>query len=272
MSLVHEVCKIAEAAGRAIMAIYADETLWNVQKKEDASPLTAADMAAHRLIAEALASLTPDIPLISEESSAADLVMRRQWSRCWVVDPLDGTKEFLSRNGEFCVNIALVENQRAVLGVVHAPVKALTYHAVAGEGAFLTEADGTVRRLSCRPLVAGRDIIIVASRHHGSENEKILLDNIRREFGEFQLKNFGSAFKTCLVAEGGADCYPRFGPTMEWDTAAPQVVLEEAGGQLLSPAGEPFRYNARDTLTNHGFVVLGDQAARWLSCWPAPPA
>jgi len=268
MSLVQAISAIAARAGEAIMAIYADADAWDVQKKSDASPLTAADMAAHHLILAALTALTPDIPVISEESLSTDIAARRQWPKCWVVDPLDGTKEFLKRNGEFSVNIALVENHRAVLGVVYMPVQAVTYFAVAGEGAFKTDSAGT-HRISCHKLREDASTVtIVASRHHRGVNEDLLFANVEREFGPYRFINYGSAYKTCLVAEGGADCYPRFGPTMEWDTAAAQIILEEAGGQLLSFRGAPFMYNLRDTLTNRGFIAVGDQADRWLACWP----
>jgi 3'(2'), 5'-bisphosphate nucleotidase len=266
MSVVKAVCEIAAQAGAAIMAIYADGDAWDVQKKSDASPLTAADLAAHHLIQDALTALTPDIPVISEESVSADIEARHQWARCWVVDPLDGTKEFLKRNGEFTVNIALVENHKSVMGVVYVPVTGVTYYAVAGEGSFKIE-NGVTTRMHCRKL-DGSPVTVVGSRSHRSANEDNLLAAVEREFGQYTMVNYGSSLKTCLVAEGVADCYPRFGPTMEWDTAAAQIVLEEAGGQLLSFRGKAFQYNLRDTLTNRGFVVVGDQAERWLGCWP----
>lgn len=268
MSLVQSVCDIAEDAGRAILEIYADDSLWHVQKKSDASPLTAADLASHQLIAQALGALTPEIPVLSEESAEEDIAARREWHRCWVVDPLDGTKEFLKRNGEFCVNIALVEGDRVILGVVHAPEKGLTYFAEQGGGAFKRDAAGTVTQLQTRRLAAGDEVTMVASRHHRSPREDVLFENIRREFGPYHVMNFGSAFKICMVAEGAADCYPRFGATMEWDTAAAQIIIEEAGGHLISFRGMPFLYNVRETLTNRCFLAVGDQPQRWVSCWP----
>lgn len=262
------VCAIARQAGDAIMAIYADDSVWDVRKKADASPLTAADLAAHELILDALTRLTPDIPVMSEESLAHEIAQRRQWRRCWVVDPLDGTKEFLKRNGEFSVNIALVEGQHAVLGVVYLPVLQLTYMAARGQGAYKRDAQKTTSIRAHRLGSESIGVTVVASRHHRGTNESLLFENIDKEFGGYTLINYGSAYKTCLVAEGRADCYPRFGPTMEWDTAAAQIVLEEAGGQLLSFRGQPFLYNCRDTLTNRGFMAVGDVAERWLACWP----
>lgn len=267
MSLALEVVAIARLAGQAIMEIYADTGRWAVQEKADASPLTAADLAAHRIIEAALRELTPDIPLLSEESDERAVARRREWPRCWVVDPLDGTKEFLKRNGDFTVNIALVEGDEAVLGVVHAPDKGLSYYAQKGQGAFCLR-NGQAEALRCRPLPEPGGVVLVASRHHIDPRADLLLPAVEREFGPYTLTNIGSAFKTCLIAEGKADCYPRFGPTMEWDTAAAQIILEEAGGALLSPSGERFRYNARNTLTNGSFIAVGDQPARWLSCWP----
>lgn len=262
--LLVDVRRIAEAAGREIMAIFRDEARWQLQHKEDASPLTAADLAAHQIIIAGLAALTPAIPVISEESEAIPVAQRRSWSRCWLVDPLDGTKEFIARSREFTVNIALVENGEAILGLVHAPALGLAYAAARGGGAFRIEA-GVSRRLASAPLPApgARPLRMVASRRHRGARDAEFCACAEAAFGPLEFSTAGSAFKLCVVAEGEADIYPRFGPTMEWDTAAGQVVVEEAGGALIDEAGRPFRYNGRDTLLNGSFLVVGDAPEKW---------
>ncbi len=267
--LLSEVLALAGRAGEAIMAIYGDASCWQVQHKPDASPLTAADLAAHAVIAEGLAALTLPAPLLSEESSPDELTGRRSWSRFWLVDPLDGTKEFLARNGEFSVNIALVEGDAAVLGVVHGPVTGVSYVAARGLGAFRVE-QGIWQpiRVAALPQAGDRSVQLTVSRSHGHNELARFEQAVAEAIGPVQSVPAGSAFKICAVAEGAADAYPRFGPTSEWDTAAAQVVLEEAGGCLLAPDGRPFRYNARETLLNGSFLAVGAEPARWLACWP----
>lgn len=278
------VLAVAQAAGEQIMAIYVEASAgasrWTVATKADSSPLTVADLAAHRHIVAGLGTLIDarlaGIPVLSEESDACALVSRRQWSRCWIVDPLDGTKEFMARNGEFSVNIALIEGDEAVLGVVHGPATGISYVAARGMGAFKV-VNGVwlpiaVRALPLPPLAGGVAEVAVSltvSRRHGLARLAIFEQTVCTSFGPVTSVPAGSAFKTCAVAEGMADCYPRFGPTSEWDTAAAQVVLEEAGGWLLSASGQPFRYNCRDSLLNDEFLAVGSQPARWLACWPA---
>ena len=273
------VLAVAQAAGAAILGFYADAGRWAVETKSDDSPLTAADLASHDVIAQGLAGLLGGHPLLSEESDPAELATRRHWSSCWVVDPLDGTKEFIARNGEFSVNIALVRGDEAVLGVVHGPATGVSYVAARGVGAFKV-IKGVwqpiqVRRLPLPvlsgegPVTSALPVNLTVSRRHGLDRLGMFERAVAEALGPPTSVPAGSAFKTCAVAEGVADCYPRFGPTSEWDTAAPQVVLEEAGGWLLSETGQPFRYNARDTLLNGEFLAVGDQPARWLACWPA---
>jgi 3'(2'), 5'-bisphosphate nucleotidase len=280
-ALLPVVRVIAAHAGQAIMAIYRDETRWEVQAKEDDSPLTAADLAANEIIVAALRELTPEIPVISEECDEIVFAERASWPYCWLVDPLDGTKEFIARNDEFSVNIALVAGNEAVLGVVYSPVTGTAYVAARGVGAFCVEghASTTIKTITIKttaikteklPLQQGRAtraIHIVASRRHRDEREKIFLGKVQEYIGASELATAGSAFKICAVAAGDADAYPRFGPTMEWDTAAGQVVVEEAGGALLDEQGRPFRYNARASLRNGSFIVLGDNAEVWRACW-----
>ncbi|AVP96466.1 3'(2'),5'-bisphosphate nucleotidase [Ahniella affigens] len=248
---------LAELAGRAILDIY--RTDFDVEQKDDQSPLTAADLAAHRIISDGLRQLTPDQPILSEESRHAPFAERSQWSRFWLVDPLDGTREFVKRNGEFSVNIALIEAGRPVLGVVHAPVLGWSAAAAQGAGASLVQSNGDRQPLRVQPAKA--PLRLAGSRSHGDARLNAVLARI----GEHELRPMGSALKFVLVAQGEADVYLRFGPTSEWDTAAGQCVLEQAGGSLLSLSGEPFTYNRRDTLLNGDFIALGDPGLAWQS-------
>ncbi len=267
--LLTSVIALATRAGEAILAIYHDSSRWQVQSKSDNSPLTAADLAAHAVIAAGLPELPLVAPLLSEESAPADLADRRSWPRFWLVDPLDGTKEFLARNDEFSINIALVEGDAAVLGVVHSPVTGVSHVAARGFGAFRVEA-GVWQPIRVAPLPQDgeRVLRLTVSRRHGSDALQRFEQAVAAAMGPTQSLPAGSAFKICVVAEGLADAYPRFGPTSEWDTAAAQVVLEEAGGYLLGPDGRAFRYNCRDTLLNGSFLAVGAEPERWLACWP----
>ncbi|MDI1301379.1 MAG: 3'(2'),5'-bisphosphate nucleotidase CysQ [bacterium] len=267
-ALLPQVTAIAAAAGVDIMAIYRDESRWDVQNKNDDSPLTAADIAANRTIVAGLEKLAPDIPVISEECDEVPFSERSRWSRCWVVDPLDGTKEFIARNDEFSVNIALVENHEAVLGVVYSPVTQTACVAARGLGAFrIDNRIATALKTVPLPLKKERAVRLVASRRHRDAREALFMERVQARIGDTELATAGSAFKICAVAEGLADAYPRFGPTMEWDTAAGQVVIEEAGGALLDEKGRAFRYNERESLLNGSFIVLGDAADKWLEVW-----
>ena len=244
-----------EAAGR-ILAIYDSE--FAVQHKDDKSPLTAADLAAHRCIVEALERLTPDVPVLSEES-AEDVPsqVRREWQRLWLVDPLDGTREFVKRNGEFTVNIALIEQGEAVFGVIQAPVTGELWHARRGVGAFRRDGDVDVRIRARRP--ATPPLRVAASRSHRDART----DACIARMGEIEPVGLGSSLKFCRLAEGRLDAYPRFGPTSEWDTAAGQAILEAAGGIVVDPRGRPLRYNQRDTILNGDFLALGDPDLPW---------
>ncbi|HEY8518495.1 MAG TPA: 3'(2'),5'-bisphosphate nucleotidase CysQ [Gammaproteobacteria bacterium] len=252
------VCTIARAAGAAILEVY--RTDFSVQLKEDRSPLTEADRAAHTLIVERLRALTPDLPVLSEESEGVDAATRRQWARYWLVDPLDGTKEFLKRNGEFTVNIALVEDHRAVLGVVYAPALDRLYYGSVGRGAFREDAGGPPRPIKVRRPAPERPRVVGSRSHPSGE-----LGTYLAALGPHEIKPMGSSLKICLVAEGAADIYPRFGPTSEWDTAAAQAVLESAGGSMIDLAGQPLRYNLKDDLLNPHFLAFGDHRRDWLA-------
>ncbi len=258
------VIAISERAGAAIMAIYNQPEHWNLQQKADNSPLTAADLAAHNLIEQALQQLTPTIPVLSEESD--DVSQRHTWPQLWLVDPLDGTKEFIARSNDFTVNIALIVDNKPILGVLHVPAYGVTYYAAAGLGAWMIDQEQQLRRLASAELpIIPR--VLLSRRHQGDEEAQVLA-NIAMSFGDYTVLHVGSAFKMCRIAEGAADFYPRFGATMEWDTAAAQILLEEAGGALIDSSGHPFRYNCRDTLTNEAFFVIGDKKRMidWLAC------
>ena len=253
---VREVVHIALEAGAAILKIYNAD--FSVMEKDDRSPLTEADLASHRIIKQRLQELTPHVPVLSEESAAIPYEERSQWQRYWLVDPLDGTKEFIKRNGEFTVNIALIDNQSPVMGVVHVPVSGATYFGSHEQGAFLQEA-GQVPNPIHVAAKARPPYRVVGSRSHAGESLQRFLDNL----GEHELVSMGSSLKLCLVAEGKADIYPRLGPTSEWDTAAAQAVVEAAGGRVTDPQMDILRYNTKDSLLNPHFLGFGDISENW---------
>lgn len=252
---------IARQAGAAIMAVYqSGET--GQTSKADNSPLTLADLAAHRVIVDALNRLTPNIPVLSEEAADIAYAERSKWTRFWLVDPLDGTKEFIKRNGEFTVNIALIENGEPTLGVVYAPVLDTCYYGAHGS-AFVQRGDAVPQPITAQPHVAGQPIKVVASRSHSDERTTALL----KQLGDHQCISMGSSLKLCLVAEGVAHFYPRLGPTMEWDTAAAHAVVNAAGGTVCDLNGNDLRYNKAD-LHNPEFLVMSaeDKAQRVSQC------
>ena len=256
------VLEIAQNAGRRILDVYERE--FAVKEKGDGSPLTEADRLSNETIMEGLHALTPDIPVLSEESARAAYSERKEWTRFWLVDPLDGTKEFVNRNNEFTVNIALIEDGRPVLGVVYVPALGLTYHACVGRGAFRNRADAPGREIKVRHY-GGSKPMIVASRSHAGDALKEFIERV----GEHDLVSMGSSLKLCLVAEGTADVYPRLGPTMEWDTAAAQCIVEVAGGRVVDCSNVPLRYN-KENLLNPWFIVSGADAPNWTQFVPAP--
>ncbi|MGH8055215.1 MAG: 3'(2'),5'-bisphosphate nucleotidase CysQ [Stenotrophomonas sp.] len=250
------VIGIAEQAGAAIMQVYAHG--FDIEQKADDSPVTTADLAAHRLIVQGLTQLTPDIPVLSEESAHVAWETRRQWQRYWLVDPLDGTREFIKRNGEFSVNIALIDGGVSVFGVVQAPVTGVIWHAERGAKAYRREGAQQNAINTRVPPVA--PLRVAASRSHRGERTQTLLARM----GEIEVIAQGSSLKFCRIAEGTLDVYPRLGPTSEWDTAAGQCVLEAAGGVVLAAdSGLPFQYNQRPRLLNGDFVALGDATLPW---------
>ncbi|MGL6384172.1 3'(2'),5'-bisphosphate nucleotidase CysQ [Aeromonas caviae] len=249
---ISELEPIARAAGEAIMSIYSQP--FAVEYKQDESPLTAADKGAHEVIVQALARLTPDIPVLSEESSPEVMAARLGWSRYWLVDPLDGTKEFVSRNGEFTVNIALIEQGTPRWGLVYAPVLDKLWYGGKGIGTWRV-ADGRHETIQTRPHDAGQVWRVVGSRNHLSQETLEYLARFGElERGEIELVSMGSSLKFCIIAEGEAELYPRLAPTCEWDTGAAQAVLEGAGGSVTQLDGSPLCYNKPDIL-NPWFVA-----------------
>jgi 3'(2'), 5'-bisphosphate nucleotidase len=259
LTLARQVGAIARTAAAAILPIYHSD--FAVQTKPDASPLTAADLAAQRVILAGLAALQPAWPVVSEEARATAWPQRRQWSRYWLVDPLDGTREFVKRNGEFTVNIALIEDHHSVLGAVLAPVTGELYLAARGAGAWLQlQPDAPWQRLSTRPLA--RPAMLAASRSHGNLPAATL--DALLGVGH-QRMAMGSSLKFCLLARGMADVYLRLGATSEWDTGAAQCVLEEAGGELLDLHGAAIAYNGKESLINPEFIAVGDTTVDWVA-------
>jgi 3'(2'), 5'-bisphosphate nucleotidase len=249
--LLPQVVILARAAGRAVMQVYS-EVNPAVEYKPDHSPLTQADMASHHVIVDGLAALKQDWPILSEESQEIPFEQRRSWHTYWLVDPLDGTREFLRRNGEFTVNIALMEDNRPILGVVCAPAIEKLYSAGRGCGAWVAHGE-TVSAIRAVKAAKGCTRVVV-SRSHAAGEEK--LEGFPELAQPCEYVVMGSSLKFCLVAEGAADLYPRTGPTMEWDTAAAQCIVEQAGGSVTDLEGNPMRYN-KPVLLNPGFVVRG---------------
>jgi 3'(2'), 5'-bisphosphate nucleotidase len=251
------VAGIAVEAGQAILEIYRQD--FEVLLKEDESPLTQADLASHRIICDALSGLTPNVPLLSEESADIGFDTRSGWREYWLIDPLDGTREFVNRNGEFTVNIALIVEHRPVLGIVHVPVFGTTYSGIVGSGAHRRDSDGSEKPIHVRVPCAD-PMVVVGSRSHANPKLGEFLAGI----GEHELISMGSSLKFCLVAEGRADFYPRLGPTSEWDTAAAHAVVEAAGGQIVTLDGQPLQYNRKASLLNPEFLVIADPSRDWL--------
>lgn len=258
------VCAIAAQASAEILDIYA--SAFRVTSKEDRSPLTAADLAAHRSIVSGLQQLTPHLPILSEEAADIPFSERQTWRRYWLVDPLDGTKEFIQRNGQFTVNIALIDEHVPMLGVVHIPVTGRCYFAAQGYGAFRADAGHAPQALHVAQLASGVPVRVVGSKSHGGA----ALQQFVAALGAHHLVTAGSSLKFCQVAEGTADVYPRLGPTSEWDTAAAQAIVEVAGGAVVAAdSGAALRYNQRDSLLNPHFIAYGDARGDWLRYVPA---
>jgi 3'(2'), 5'-bisphosphate nucleotidase len=257
--LLARVADIAREAGREILEVYASGAV-AATVKADQSPLTAADLRAHRLIVERLAALAPALPVLSEEAAHTPFAERSLWPRYWLVDPLDGTKEFLSRNGQFTVNIALIEAHAPVFGVVHVPVAETSYLGWPGQGAWRQRAGQAPEAIRVAPQTAV-PMRVVGSRSHLGDSLNTFLARV----GAHELLAIGSSLKFCRVAEGSADVYPRLGPTSEWDTAAAHAVVTAAGGTVSCLDGSPLQYNTRAELLNPYFVAFGPKDRDWLA-------
>jgi 3'(2'), 5'-bisphosphate nucleotidase len=241
---------VALRAAAAIMTVY--EGAFAVERKLDDSPVTQADLESQRIILSELATLTPGVPVLAEESAHAPWTERRTWRELWVVDPLDGTREFVKRNDEFAINIALVVEHEPVLGLVALPARGVVYVGAAGGGAYRRRADGT--RSAIQVAAPATPLRVVGSRSHTSPQLAAYLAH----GAPYEFLGVGSALKFCLLAEGNADLYPRFGSTSEWDTAAGQALLEAAGGHVTRMDGHRLRYNCRESLINGDFVAFTD--------------
>ncbi len=267
-SLLDQVIELSRQAGEAILEVYGRSEGIQVDIKSDDSPVTAADLAAHAILEPGLLPLLDGVPVLSEESTLTNWEERRSWERYWIIDPLDGTKEFIKRNGEFTVNVALIEKGVPVLGVVYVPVLGITYAGMQGQGAWKYEND-SVRSIQTRTITslqAGKQSVeVVASRSHGADAVIALMDRVSAALGEVATKNMGSSLKLCLVAEGEADLYPRLALTSEWDTAAAQAVVEAAGGKVVDVDFNILRYNTKEDILNPFFHVIGDPSYDWES-------
>lgn len=263
--LVEQVINIARQAGEAIMQVYRSD--FAHVSKADNSPLTEADLAAHKIIVAGLAAIS-DLPCLSEESDGEQMSWQRRqsWGDYWLVDPLDGTKEFIARSGEFTVNIALISQGRAIMGVVYCPVTELLYYAEQGLGAFKQDKHmPATSLLVAAPPEGDRPWLLVGSRRHGAK----ALAQFTQQLSNVELLEKGSSLKLCLVGEGAADLYPRLAPTCEWDTAAAQAIVECAGGQVLGPDLQPLRYGEKEDLLNPNFIVCAKVDQRWRESFVA---
>lgn len=256
-SLLPRVVALAEKAGAAVMEVYARGDFETTYKKEDDSPLTRADLASNRLLTEGLRALTPAVPVLSEESKEVPYPERVLWKRYWLIDPLDGTKEFIKRRDEFTVNVAMIERGEPALGVVYAPAMEELYYAARGNGSFKRQGLGPPVRIEVSDYRAGGVTLVVSRSHAGAEVEALV-----RKINPAESLSIGSSLKLCLVAEGRAHLYPRLGPTMEWDIAAAQCVVEEAGGTVTDLSGQRLRYN-KPSLENPPFIVSGAPPFPW---------
>lgn len=246
---------LVEQTGEKVCEIYEqDPSTVEIQQKIDASPVTTADLIAHQMLVAGLQQLTPALPILSEESKALDIEQRKSWEKYWLIDPLDGTREFLARTDEFSINVALIENHKPILGVIYIPVAKSMYYATPSIGAFKKNKNVPAVAIQARKLDLSAPVIVASRRHTGNS----LLAGFLNNLACYERISAGSALKFCLVAEGRADVYPRFGDTSEWDTAAGQCILEAAGGAVLDTNLQPLRYNARDNLINPHFIAVGD--------------
>lgn len=259
-SLIRSLVDLAWEAGDRILSVYESDD-FDVEAKGDGSPLTRADRLAHDSIVAGLNALCPEVPVLSEESDQAATEGRRGWSTFWLVDPLDGTKEFIKRNGEFTVNVALIVDRAPAWGVVLAPALKSGYVGGPDYGARRFDREGNEQPIQARSFSGGIATVVASRSHRGTEVDAFLESLAQREQPP-EVQSMGSSLKLCLVAEGAADVYPRLGPTCEWDTAAAHAVVEGAGGSVTDIAGEPLRYN-KQSLLNPWFLVSGSGGYPW---------
>lgn len=260
-ALISPLLELSLSAGQAIADHYYAPGADQYQSKGDDSPLTQADLASHDILAAGLQQITPELPILSEESSDEDKAKRHDWPTFWMVDPLDGTKEFLARTGEFTINIALIDDHQPVLGIIYLPLTQQAYVGIPGHEARVYQGPmWSYSDLLSRSLVQGSPMTVLASRRHRGPRLQSCLRWLEQHWGEIERDNSGSALKFCQVAAGKGDFYPRYSPCCEWDTAAGQALLEASGGALLGLDGSPLRYNCRDTLLSADFLAMGDPA------------
>lgn len=267
---IEALLDLASQAGDAIMDVYSRKI--EVSSKSDDSPLTEADLRSHRILEQGLLRLTPEVPVFSEEAADIPWSTRRGWERYWLIDPLDGTKEFINRNGEFTVNIALIDHHEAVFGIVGVPAQGVLFWGDTRQRQAFRRESGSTVSIRGRTRQPSQPLVIVASRSHGGERLEAYLDAVERINGPTQRTPVGSSLKLCILAEGKADLYPRLGPTSEWDIAAADAVLCAAGGDLWAADGSRLRYNTRESVLNPEFIAVGDAAYPWKTRLPAVPA
>lgn len=265
-ALIQWLNDIAKRAGEAILAVYEQSEL-GIETKSDATPVTRADMHANAVIEAGLQLLPEQYPILSEESVHASFDERRDWSRYWLVDPLDGTQEFINRNGEFSVNIGLIENSYPLFGMVYIPATNTSYWGGKELGAFRQKDNQLPVAIHPRTFNPEQDVVVLGSRSYGTDRAKAYLKQLQSFYSNLEFNPVGSALKSCFIADGQADIYPRIGPTSEWDTGAVQAVVEGAGGLFLNPEGERFSYNRKESLVNSDFLVIGDTSINWRAFW-----
>ncbi|MEC4726185.1 3'(2'),5'-bisphosphate nucleotidase CysQ [Shewanella sp. D64] len=257
---VEQVIEIAMVAGKEIRDIYLKGT-FEKETKSDNTPVTSADIAAHNIITVALQVLTPNIPVLSEEDANIPFAIRQHWERYWLVDPLDGTGEFIAGSGDFSVIIALVEHNRPIMGVVYVPMTEVCYYAIAGLGAYKRDHQSECRIMS-RQLPQSKDPALTLAVSRRQDPKSVLKLFSHAKHCDLIVLG-GAALKSCLIAEGKADCYVRIGPTGEWDTGAAQIIVEEAGGEIMDINLQPLTYNERESLGNPNFIVVGSPQLEW---------
>lgn len=263
-ALLTQVAQLAQATGEKILSLYGEHNL-TIKTKADASLVTNADLLSHHAILDALTALTPDIPTLSEEADLPPLSVRQNWEQCWLVDPLDGTREFIEGTGEFTINIALIKANRPVLGVIYVPVERTCYCAAEGVGAYMITYDQVRLPLEVRKQAPERMLVLTSRRYKSFEIESFL-----HRMGTVHRACVGSSLKMCLLAEGCVDVYPRYGESCEWDIAAGDCIVTQAGGGVFDHDLQPMRYNCRETLVNPPFIAVGDTQQNWRGYLNSP--